>query len=253
MLIKSIFHCWNYSSRILNMFFVISLVVGFSSCEKDSDEEEVKVIETGSVTDASGITYKTVKIGGQWWMAEDLKTTVYRDGSPITQSQTLASWSTDQEGYCIFENNPAAPGLLYNWYAVNDSRNIAPQGWRVPTDQDWKVLEQYLGLNAADADKTGWRGTDQGEKLKSKGTSGWQRFGDVWPTNSSGFTALAGGCRLPNATFGNPGLFSTGFWWTISEHNSEESWYRHLDYKSKNIFRYHSDKNYGFSIRCIKE
>jgi uncharacterized protein (TIGR02145 family) len=94
---------------------------------------------------------------------------------------------------------------------------------------------------------------DQGEQFKSKGTSGWQRFGDVWPTNSSGFTALAGGCRLPNATFGNPGLFSTGFWWTISEHNSEESWYRHLDYKSKNIFRYHSDKNYGFSIRCIKE
>jgi hypothetical protein len=78
MLIKSIFHCWNYSSRILNMFFVISLVVGFSSCEKDSDEEEVKVTETGSVTDASGITYKTVKIGGQWWMAEDLKTTVYQ-------------------------------------------------------------------------------------------------------------------------------------------------------------------------------
>ena len=107
-------------------------------------------------------------------------------------------------------------------------------------------------MSSADTDKTGWRGSNQGEQLKSKGTTGWQRYGDVWPTNSSGFTALAGGSRLPNAIFGNPVLFSTGFWWSLSEKNDEEAWYRHLDYKSKNIFRYHSDKNYGFSIRCRK-
>ena len=109
-------------------------------------------------------------------------------------------------------------------------------------------------MKESDAIKNGWRGTDEGDKMKSEGNSGWTNFSGVWGTNTSGFTALSGGCRLFNGVWGNPGLFATGFWWTKSESpDHTQSYYRYLDYKKSGVYRSLCDKKYGFSVRCVKD
>ena len=235
--------------KLLSIFLCILLTQ--SSCEKD-ETETAPAKEYGSVTDSEGNTYKTIKIGNQWWMAEDLRTTKFSDGTSVSQMQDANGWLNPQPYYCIYDNSPQVPGLLYNWYAVMDPRGIAPEGWRIPTDEDWKELERYLEMTAEETDKTGWRGQKEGNSLKIEGYEGWDTYGENWPDNASGFSAIAGGCRLWNGTWGQPGLLSTGFWWTSSEHPNEEAWYRHLDYKRSDIFRYHGSKAHGFAIRCIK-
>jgi uncharacterized protein (TIGR02145 family) len=233
---------------LLLMFFVILMT---SSCGEEETLEPVKP-ETSTMTDIDGNTYVTVKIGDQWWMAENLKVTKFRNGDPIVNLADAAQWSSTQSpAYCLFEGNAASPGLLYNAAAVSSQQNLAPLGWRIPTDEDWKKLEQHLGLSSVDA--TSWRGTDQGDKLKDLGTKSWTRFADVWGNNESGFTAKAGGCRMPNGVWGTPGLFATAFWWTSTEKESGKYWYRHLDYKRSDIFRQYGNGQYGFSVRCVKE
>jgi uncharacterized protein (TIGR02145 family) len=114
-------------------------------------------------------------------------------------------------------------------------------------------------MSASESAKSGWRGTNEGDKLKTEGTTGWTQFGDVWPTNESGFTALAGGCRMFNGTtianeWSTPqGLRSVGFWWTATGYSDNEALYRYLDYKNSNVFRSSCAKTYGFSIRCVKD
>lgn len=225
--------------------------VAINGCKDDNNTAPVN--ETSTVTDIEGNVYQTVKIGNQWWMAEDLKVTKYRNGNPIRNAQSLADWPDTIAAYCLYDNNPSAPGLLYNFYAVQDTGNIAPAGWHIPTDAEWKTLEITLGMSQAEADKLTWRGTDQGEQLKVASPGGWTRFGDVWSTNSSGFTALAGGCRLFNGVYADPGLFATGFWWTSTLYAEKEGFYRYLDYKSTEVFRSHEVKNYGMAIRCVKD
>ncbi len=222
----------------------------FSSCEED--KEVVKPAnETGTMTDIEGNVYKTVKIGNQWWMAENLKVTKYKNGVLVTDGQNFSGWGNGAEAFCIYDNSTV--GNLYNFYAVNNSNGLAPEGWHMPTDEEWKELEKTLGMMQSEADKSGWRGTDQAEKMKIEELKGWERYADLWPLNTSGFSATAGGCRLYDDTWGSPGLFSVGFWWTINENSTEDAWYRHLDYKKNNVFRYYGNKNYGFSVRCVKD
>ena len=241
-------------NKLLKPAIVLSLViipVIFSSCEEEKETEPV--IETSTMTDVDGNVYKTVKIGNQWWMAEDLKTTKFRDGSPIQQMQSATGWTDQAPMYCLFDNNPQSPGLLYNWFAISASPQIAPEGWRIPSDEDWKELERYLGMDGVEADKTSWRGTNEGNDMKIEGTKGWDTYGSNWPENKTGFSAIAGGSRLWDGTWSVPGLLGAGFWWSATEYESDESWYRHLDYKRADIFRYHALKNHGFAVRCIKE
>lgn len=233
-------------------FFLFLLAV---AC--NDKEDPVPVLETGVVTDVDGNSYKTVRIGDQWWMAENLKVKTYRNGVIVPNITDSADWVQLQSGgYCIYNNGnnqSDEPGLLYNWDAVNNTAGLAPAGWHVPTDEEWKKLEQHLGMNAAESDKSGWRGTNEGDKLKIESPQGWTQYQSVWATNESGFTALAGSCRLPNAEFGQPGLFATGFWWTGSQTGTSDAWYRYLDYKNSNVFRSHDSKLYGFSVRCVKD
>ena len=115
-----------------------------------------------SVTDIDGNVYKTAKIGNQWWMAENLRVTHYRNGDKIPNLSGDEEWDNANGAYCCYNNdsaNIAKYGMLYNWFAVADSRNIAPEGWHVPTDEEWQVLVDYLGGAAL-----------AGGKLKSKGT-----------------------------------------------------------------------------------
>lgn len=221
---------------------------------KEDEETPLPAIETDTMTDIDGNTYRTVKIGGQWWMAENLKVTRYKNGTAISiVGNNPPDWQIAQSAYCVFDNVSDPPGFLYNWEAVNHPFGLAPDGWRIPTDDDWKMLERHLGMSSTSADMTGWRGASEGEKLKKTGLDSWVEFGDVWASNESGFSAEAGSCRMFNGAFGSPGLKYNGFWWSSTSNGNDEAWYRHLDYKEKRIFRYHGLLKYGFSVRCIKE
>lgn len=242
-------------NRNKNLLCIFITLLSLISCEPN--EEPVQEKETGTVTDVEGNIYKTIKIGDQWWMAENLKVKKFRNGSGLQSLAADADWiNVTAGGFCTYENDPdnfQSYGLLYNWYSVADTANLAPEGWHIPSDEEWKILEMHLGMDPVAADRAGWRGSDEGDKLKVKENSGWSPFANVWATNESGFTALGASCRLPNGGFGQPGLKSTGFWWTISEVAGNEVWYRYLDYKNSNIFRAHDSKRYGFSVRCIKD
>ena len=242
-----------FIKNIFPLTVIVSfLVLFYAGCKKDEENTPV-AHQTGMVTDIEGNVYLTIKIGDQWWMAENLRVKKYRDGTSIVDGQDSLDWVQGSGAYCFFENNHASPGLLYNWAAVANTSNLAPAGWHIPTDEEWKTLERTLGMSSADADNVGWRGVDEGSKLKIASPNGWTLYDDVWSTNESGFTALAGSCRLFNATFGSPGLQATGFWWSATERLADTGWYRYLDYKSANIFRSHANKNYGFSVRCVKD
>jgi uncharacterized protein (TIGR02145 family) len=132
----------------------------------------------------------------------------------------------------------ATMGRLYNWFAVTDNRNIAPVGWHVATDAEWDTLTTYLGGNA-------------GGKMKENGTSHWNSP-NTGATNSSGLTALPGGRReYTDGSFINNGY--NGFWWTSSAYNPDYSWYRFLNYNDAEVIRANFHKQYGFSVRCVKD
>lgn len=224
------------------------------SCNTKDDPKPLP--QTGTLSDIDGNIYKTVKIGNHWWMAENLKVKHYRNNTVIPGVFNITDttlWNT-KGAYCSYDNSNDSPGLLYNWLTVTDTNLLAPAGWHIASDDEWKTLEQYLGMNKADADNVNWRGTTEGDKLKISGTGYWYLYNDIWGTNESGFSAKAGGCRMFNGGWSSPyGLAFSGFWWTSSTGPAGEPWYRYLDYKNSNIFRYHGPKTYGFSVRCVQD
>ena len=212
-------------------------------------------IETETMTDQDGNIYRTIKIADQWWMAENLKVTHYRNGDVIPRVTDNSEWaSLSSDAYCAYENdenNASTYGYLYNWYAVNDTRNIAPEGWHAPTDKEWQELEILLGMNPSDANGTGYRGTDEGGKLKETNTVHWN-FPNRGATDEIGFAALPGGYRYnSNGTFTSMTYYA-GFW-SASAWVSPNAWCRLLyDHRSE-IYRENVDKRYGFSIRLVKD
>jgi len=244
------------------IIIAVSLIILFSSSSCKKKSEDPATIEKGIVTDVNGYVYNTVKIGNQWWMAEDLRTSKYRDSSFITSVPAPpidTTWKHYTTGaYTNYLNNQGIViGRFYNWYAISDPKGLAPKGWHIPNDAEWKELEKHLGMSADEADKTSWRGTHEAEKLKViKGTiNGWADYGNIWTTNETGFSAMPLGCRMFDGSWGDPGISATGFWWSASssEEQSNKAWYRYLDYKNTNIFRYYGPKTYGFSVRCVKD
>ena len=206
--------------------------------------------ETGTVTDIDGNVYLTVKIGDQWWMAENLKVTHYRNGDAITKITSATKWcNITIDAYCIYDNkdaNAARYGCLYNGRAVSDNRNIAIEGWHVPTDKDWKQLEMFLGMSRSEADKDGWRGTDEGDKLKKTGMI--DGFGDRDATNESGFSALSSG--LCNCTTRKE-FYNLG--WETFFHSSD-NWVRHLHKFDSNVHRFFKGTSrHGYSIRLVQD
>ncbi len=208
----------------------------------------------GSVVDIDGNTYKTIKIGDQWWMAENLRVTHFGNGEAIPNITDNSTWiGLSTPAYCEFNNNIEnliTYGCLYNWYAVNDIRGIAPSGWHVPTDEEWKQLEMYLGMSQADADLIGYRGNDEGGKLKESGTIHWFSP-NTGATNESGFTALPGGSRSSDGTYSNLGS-NAGFW-SSTEYVSQDCWFRYLYFHLSGINHSYDNKRSGFSVRCVKD
>jgi uncharacterized protein (TIGR02145 family) len=226
---------------------VIFFLIG---CGKKSTEPENVLI---TVTDRDGNTYKTVKIGNQWWMAENLKVTHYQNGDPIPNITNNKDWSNLTSGaYCSYDNadsNIATYGLIYNWFAVSDTRNIAPIGWHVPSDEDWKQLEMYLGMSQSDADVVGLRGIEEGGKLKEAGLTHWASP-NTGATNESGFTALPGGYRTHGGGFYSLGY--VGGWWSSTEEDSIGAYHRALGYDNTGVAHGPGDKQNGSAIRCVK-
>ena len=205
--------------------------------------------------DIDGNRYRTVKIGEQIWMAENLKVTHYRNGDAIANVTGDTAWANLETGaYCSYNNNPqsaATYGLLYNWLAVNDYRGLAPEGWHVPSDEEWKQLEMHLGMSQSDADILLFRGTDEGGKLKETGTSHWKNP-NTGATNESGFSALPGGYRRNfNGNYSNLGDYAS--FWSSSKYDSEHALFRHLSYNYSAISRYSFNKLNGFSVRCVRD
>jgi uncharacterized protein (TIGR02145 family) len=190
-----------------------------------------------------GQVYKWVKIGTQIWMAENLKAIKYQNGDPIQNVINNAEWAGLTSGaYCNYANDiniAKTYGRLYNWYAVSDSRNIAPIGWHVPTDAEWFTLVIYLGGESV-----------AGGKLKETGTSHWQDP-NTGATNETGFSALPGGSRTTNGTFHDVG--SNGYWWSSTVGGTGSAWYRLMYYDRSNVYRYDSGNGDGFSVRCVRD
>ncbi|PIS27806.1 MAG: hypothetical protein COT43_08625 [Candidatus Marinimicrobia bacterium CG08_land_8_20_14_0_20_45_22] len=219
------------------MFIGIAFFM-FFSCEKDPTSSK----DTDTVTDIDGNTYQTVKIGEQWWMAENLKVTHYRNGAEIPNITDNTAWSNLSTGaYCDYNNdvnNVITYGRLYNWYAVNDSRNIAPTGWHVPTDAEWQTLVDYLGGESVAVGK-----------MKEMGTTHWQTP-NTGATNESGFLALPGGYRYGSGACGYVG--GSGYWWSAAESSSYGAWGRGLSCNGSSVARgYYDGKQGGFSVRCV--
>ncbi|MCK4640761.1 MAG: fibrobacter succinogenes major paralogous domain-containing protein [Candidatus Marinimicrobia bacterium] len=227
---------------LLSIFFLFSNL----SCEKDSASSK----DDDTVTDIDGNVYNTVTIGDQVWMAENLKVTHFRNGDAISNVTDDSDWENLTSGaYCIYDNNDSNAvtyGFLYNWYAVNDSRNIAPAGWHVPTDEEWKQLEMYLGMSQSEADVTGDRGTNEGSKLKS--TSGWNDNSNG--TDESSFSASPGGYRYYSGSYYYIGYFA--YFWSSTESSRYFAWNRYLNCLSSVVYRYGYYKRSGFSVRCVR-
>jgi uncharacterized protein (TIGR02145 family) len=218
----------------------------------ESEPITVNVYEPTLITDIDGNEYKVVKIGDQWWMAENLKVKHYRNGDPMPNIMDDIDWLNQTDGaYCNYENDSANGllyGHLYNRAAIVDNREISPNGWHIPTDDEWKELEIYLGLSESDFNVWGHRGTDEGEKLKS--TYGWINNGNG--TNVYGFFALPGGWRYFEKFIS---IGQTSGWWssTISSQTTSNSYIRALFSNFSGIHRSDSDWQSGLSIRCVKD
>jgi len=248
-----------------------------------TESNTFKISESNGSTgilDANQFSYNTIKIGSQWWMAENLKENVYPDWADIpTVSDDNSSGSSDDEwdalgdmddAFCYYDDsytNRSTFGTLYNWAAVMNGGNsssenpsgvqgVCPTGWHVPSDAEWKELESYLGMSPAEVEAaTGNRGIDEGSELAGNAEE-WNdgalesnaQFG------TSGFMALPGGCR-----FASGGWFydinTYGYWSSATEYEDDNSriWYRELSYIATGVSRFNGSKSYGFSVRCVRD
>ncbi len=213
---------------------------------------------TGTLTIGTN-TYNTVKIGDQWWMAENLRETHYRNGDEIPEVTVNATWAALTTGArCSYNNsssNADTYGYLYNWYAAADARNLAPAGWRVPSDADWTALTDYLIANGYN-----WDGTTTGNKIAKAmaSTSGWDGHGtagnvgnDQSSNNASGFSALPAGFRIFDGGFNYLG--TNALFWSATEYDAGSAWARRLNSSSSDVDRGLSNKQLGFSVRLVRD
>lgn len=195
---------------------------------------------------ANAQNFKSIIIGNQTWMTENLDVDTFRNGDSIPQVITEEEWKNaakaKKPAWCYYDNNPANGtkyGKLYNWYAVNDPRCLAPKGWHIPTNKEWRELTNYLG---------GWKVA--GTKLKNK--EGW--FDEGNGTNESGFSAIPGGRRssYDQDSYIFKAISEWGYWWTSTKYTKKTSITRSMHYKG--TFQWLDwDKGEGMSVRCIKD
>ncbi len=197
----------------------------------------------GGDSNKAAATSNEVAIGKLVWMTENLNVDTFRNGEPIPEVKTNEEWQkagkNKQPAWCYYDNDPANGkkyGKLYNWFAVNDPRGLAPEGWKIPSDEEWKTLTDHLGGKDA-----------AGTKMKS--TSGWIYNGNG--TNESGFSGLPGGGRYPSGPFNFIG--KDCYWWSSTENNTAIAWFRYLSYLNGGLDRKSINKGEGLSVRCLRD
>lgn len=222
------------------------------SCEKDDDANPNNGsnilfnsdLTYGAATDQDGNSYKTIQIGTQTWMAENLRATVYNDGSSIPNVTDKNEWTYLTTGaYCNVNHTTNSDsistyGRLYNWNAVNSGK-LAPTGWHIPTYAELTTLITYLGGEAV-----------AGGKMKETGTTHW-KADNILATNESGFTAIPSGYINSIGEFQSSGM--GGYFWCSDHYGSQTSWDIYLFYNTGELNRNYNPMNNGFSIRCIKD
>ena len=227
--------------KITTLVYCLILVINSCGIEKEDKPETQPPVDSVIVT-----TLEEVTIGNQVWTSKNLDVSTYRNGDDIPQVQGQEEWENLTTGaWCYYENktgNGNTYGKLYNWYAVNDWRGLAPKGYHIPTDAEWTILTTYLGTDAA---------------AKMKSTTSWNEDGKG--TNASGFAGLPGGKRIQDVSF--IGIGAKGHWWSSSEVSADLAWnkrdnlawYRYLDDDGGNVGRTNYYKRSGFSVRCLRD
>lgn len=236
----------------ISLFFLLNSAHSNQTVTKEDIGEtgnNMKNTETNmdTVTDYDGNQYATIKIGDQIWMAENLRSLHYSDGTKIEEVFT----------YKNDEKNASTYGRLYTWATVANEHKISPKGWRLPTDDYWKKLEKYLGMDEKDIEDTGWRDTEsEAIRLKKEQEDFlWFNYSKRG-VNSSGLSVIPAGVRSKSGSFKGMGGFAD--FWSSSEFDSDNAWNRSLTWswlhpaKAK-IYRKAIDKKWGFSVRCIKD
>jgi uncharacterized protein (TIGR02145 family) len=235
---------------VCSFSLAVAVAFAFPACKTKTGVIQPEVVKVSSpapqntansVVDIDGNSYKTIEIGGRTWMVENLRTSKYNDGTPIPTNLDAKSWSATANGAYAIYNGEAANnttyGKLYNWHAVNTGK-LAPKGWHIPSRSEWTALVESLGGSGV-----------AGGKLKSI-SSVWTAP-NVGATNSSGFNGLPGGYR--GTTGGYSTLGNTGFWWASSERNSTQGDYLKLANSLDDSFANGATKQFGYSVRCVKD
>ncbi len=219
------------------------------------------------IMDVDGNIYRIVKIGDQTWMAENLKATMYPDKSPIPLVEEKMEWyhhTRESEGYSWYGNvltHGYAYGGLYSWAAATAAHDgislieegvqgVCPDGWHLPSDDEWKQLEMHLGMSQEEADASKWRGEDQGGKLKQEGIVYW-KGPNTGASDEFGFSALPGGYRHGSGDFKD--FAGTARFWTSTVRGYGFAWYRGMDYDTAAVYRDFSGVYRGHSVRCVKD
>ncbi len=246
----------------LPVFLVISsLIFMLVFCDNGNPVDDGPEID--SMTDIEGNVYKTVKIGNQWWIAENLRTTKYNDGTAIPLVTDSAAWvDLTTPGYCYYNNttNPDSIkkfGALYSWHTV-DTKKLAPEGWHVPNYADWDTLQNYLIANGYN-----WDGTTDGNKIAKSlaAQTDWaiDTFGiymgsigdNLTKNNKSGYSGLPGGFRNIDGKFNRIG--SRGNWWSVTEFTASRTAGHYLWNHTENLYFSDFAKTCGFSVRLVKD
>ncbi len=223
-------------SKFFTMFstLMITFFVLTTGCKKE-DEPEVTTVE-----DIDGNSYPFVVIGTQTWMAENLKTTKLNNGTAVSNESDNNAWSnTENPAYCWYNNdinNKDKYGALYNFHAVTSGK-LCPSGWHIPSDEEWMILENFLGGTST-----------AGGKMKEVGTAYWNEP-NAGATNSSKFSARGGGVRFQNGAFHDRKSF--GLWWTSSS-GGTGSWFKSINSQTALLNTQSYGINNGLSVRCIK-
>ncbi len=185
----------------------------------------------------------TIQIGTQKWMSKNLDVAFYRNGDPIPKVTDPTAWAGLTTGaWCYYNNDPIqgnSYGKLYNWYAVNDPRGLAPQGWHIPSDAEWTTLVTNLGGSLV-----------AGGKMKEPGSVNWTPP-NTDSDNSSGWTGLPGGFRGSNGSYTS--IRFDGGWWGSTENGTSFAWFRLLGFSNTSLLRINNYKQDGFSVRCIRD
>jgi len=243
-----------FSLRVPLLLFVLAILsVGINSCKKedgDSNDNNTSIVfnsalSYGSVIDQEGNSYRTIKIGNQTWMAENLRTTIYNDGSSIARilvdsaAYLLPKGAYDNYNKTNNSDTIRTVGRHYNWYAVNSGK-LAPAGWHVASKAEWDTLVANLGgLSVA------------GGKLKETGFTHWSSP-NTGATNESGFTALpAGRFYIVSKSFTH---YTFGAWyWSSTSYSADEATYYGLNHTDNSVYKSHAQLFEGYSVRCVKD